>query len=87
MEIQRLHCIYYRLFHASYRVSVHYPQVSLCWKIPLVSFWCRSSSKYTLVIIIDLVITIAVIRNMAFETVAFRKEIQTFRGIEAMIKV
>ena len=29
----------------------------------------------------------AVIRNMAFETVAFRKEIRIFRGIEAMVKV
>lgn len=29
----------------------------------------------------------AVIRNMAFETVAFRREILTFKGIETMVKV
>lgn len=29
----------------------------------------------------------AVICNMAFETIAFRREIHTFKGIEAMVKV
>jgi len=29
----------------------------------------------------------AVIRNMSFEREAFCKEIQTFKGVEAMIKV
>lgn len=30
---------------------------------------------------------LAVLRNMAFETVAFRKEIRIFKGVEALIKV
>ncbi len=29
----------------------------------------------------------AVMRNMSFEMLAYRKEIKTFKGIEAMIKV
>ena len=35
----------------------------------------------------EFVFPVAVIRNMAFETLAFRKEIRIFKGIEAMVKV
>ena len=34
-----------------------------------------------------LILFIAVIRNMAFEKLSFRKEIQTFKGTDAVIKV
>lgn len=37
--------------------------------------------------IIETLCFAAVIRNMAFEMVAFRKEIQNFKGIEFLVKV
>lgn len=72
----------YRLFHASYVASVPYQRVSAFWStLPVRDHMIEQHN------LLPYIHNVAVISNMAFETLALRKEIRTFRGIEAMVKV